>query len=64
MAGQLDRSRPFSQVVNDTEGRFYEQDGVHYTASGEVWAPAAPATAPAKKKAAAAAADDTPQEPA
>ena len=64
MAGQLDRKKPYAQIVNDPEGRAYEQDGVYFTAGGDAWTdPAAPAPASGKKKAAAAASDETPQEP-
>jgi hypothetical protein len=63
----LDRSKPFAQIVNDEEGRAFEQNGKYFTASGDAWAPAdapAPAPAPAtgKKKAAAASTEDTPPE--
>ena len=60
----LDRSKPFAQIVNDEEGRAFEQDGAYFTAGGEAWTPAdAPAPASAKKKAAAAAADTPPEAP-
>ena len=44
----LDRSKPFAQIVNDEEGRAFEQDGAYFTAGGEAWTPAdAPAPASA-----------------
>ena len=64
--GKLDRTTPYAQIVNDPEGRAFEQDGAYFTAGGDAWTdPAAPAPAhahgSAKKKAAAT--DDTPGEP-
>jgi hypothetical protein len=53
---ELDRNKPYAQVVNDNEGRAFEQGGVYFTAGGKEWVSpdAAPAPAPAKptKKAA------------
>jgi uncharacterized Fe-S cluster protein YjdI len=53
MAG-LDRNKPFNQVVNDEEGRCYEQGGAYFTADGKPWASpdATPAPAKSSKKAA------------
>lgn len=54
----LDKSKPFGTVSNDDMGRAYEQDGVFYTATGEVWtdpgepAAEAPVAKPKSRKAA------------
>jgi hypothetical protein len=62
---ELNRSRPFSQVVNDTEGRHFEQGGVYFAADGKEWVAPDAAPAPAgKKKAAASQLDAQMQEPA
>jgi hypothetical protein len=39
---QLDRTRPYAQIVGDDFGRFYEQDARYYTASGQLWTAPAP----------------------
>jgi len=53
MARTLDRSQPFGTITGDDEGRAYEQDGVFFLATGELWQPAPDAgadLAPAKPK--------------
>lgn len=53
MADRLDAARPYGQIFNDDQGRFYEQDGQYFTAGGDLWtAPVDPAAAPKGKKAA------------
>lgn len=58
----LNRSKPFAHVFYDELGRFFEQDGCYFTASGEEWTdPAGSEPKPAKlakAKAADAPADD------
>ena len=59
MAKTLDRSKPHGIVWGDDQGRAYEQDGVFFTATGDLWQPPPEAgddlpAAPTKRKAAAA----------
>jgi hypothetical protein len=63
MAG-LDRNQPYSQVVNDSEGRFYEQGGAFFTAEGKPWADSTAPAASKKKPAPASQLDAQLQEPA
>lgn len=37
MAKTLDRSQPYGTVMGDDQGRAYEQDGVFFLATGELW---------------------------
>jgi hypothetical protein len=60
----LDRNKAYGQVVNDTEGRFYEQDGAFFTADGKPWVAQDAAPAPKAKKGAANQLDAQLQEPA
>lgn len=47
----LDLTQPYGQVFNDGDGRYFEQAGQFFTASGEAWtAPVDPAAGSAKKK--------------
>jgi len=62
MAG-LDLNKPYAQVVGDSEGRYFYQDGAYYTAEGKEWIDASAPAAP-KKKAAASQLDAQLQEPA
>lgn len=44
----LDKTKPYGIIGGDNDGRAFEQDGVFYTGSGEVWQPpAAEGEAPA-----------------
>jgi hypothetical protein len=63
----FDRNKPYAQIVNDDEGRCFEQNGAYFTADGKAWtAPGAeaPAPAPKAKKGAATQLDAQLQEPA
>jgi hypothetical protein len=61
----LDRNKPYAQIVNDEEGRCFMQDGAYFTADGKAWtAPGAEAPAPKAKKGAATQLDAQLQEPA
>lgn len=60
----LDRSKAYSQVINDSEGRFFEQGGDYFTADGKPWVAQDAAPAPKAKKAAATQLDAQLQEPA
>jgi hypothetical protein len=61
---ELDRNKPYAQVVNDSEGRHFEQGGNYFTADGKPWLDGT-APAPSKpKKGAASQLDAQLQEPA
>jgi hypothetical protein len=48
----LDKTRDYAQIVGDSSGRAFEQDGRFFTANGQPWT--APAEAPAEAPEAAA----------
>jgi hypothetical protein len=47
LAIELDKLKPFAQIVGDDEGRAFEQNGRYFTGSGQLWAPPEVAPAPA-----------------
>lgn len=34
---KLDKSKPYGEVINDTQGRRYEQDGRYFDGLGNLW---------------------------
>lgn len=37
MSNKLDKSKPYGHIVNDSEGRVFEQDGRYFTGEGKPW---------------------------